>query len=300
MLVLFALMLTVMVAMAGLVLDGGSTFVQRRDQQNASDLAALAGANDLLVNGVESAAIATARRIATANGYTQGVNGATVAVTFVSAAGAGTRVTVTIDAPHRNGFASVMGFSTWPVSTTATALTGVPNTADAPAPFMFSYDVFNADGTPKYTTDTAFCTVNGDVPVGGLDCSWTDYHTLDNLNSAHVKDIIDGTVHLVKTIDFGTYIGQHNNGNHTTLFGYVQTYLAGHDVPAPIVDSNGYFMGWAMFHVTSAGGGSAKDITGYFISGFTNARLTIGACSPSPCSGSTSGGTGTYILQLVD
>jgi len=44
--VIFALGLVAMIAMVGLVLDGGSTFAQRRGQQNAADLAALAGAND--------------------------------------------------------------------------------------------------------------------------------------------------------------------------------------------------------------------------------------------------------------
>ena len=46
--VIFALALVAMIAMVGLVLDGGSTFAQRRGQQNAADLAALAGANDYL------------------------------------------------------------------------------------------------------------------------------------------------------------------------------------------------------------------------------------------------------------
>ena len=47
--VIFALGLVAMIAMVGLVLDGGSTFAQRRGQQNAADLAALAGANQYLL-----------------------------------------------------------------------------------------------------------------------------------------------------------------------------------------------------------------------------------------------------------
>jgi Flp pilus assembly protein TadG len=42
-LVLFALALTVLVAAAGLVVDGGLVFVNRRDAQNAADLGAMAG-----------------------------------------------------------------------------------------------------------------------------------------------------------------------------------------------------------------------------------------------------------------
>ena len=44
-LVLFALSAVVMIAMVGLVLDGGDTYAQRRDEQNGADLAAMAGAN---------------------------------------------------------------------------------------------------------------------------------------------------------------------------------------------------------------------------------------------------------------
>ena len=33
-----------------------------------------------------------------------------------------------------------------------------------------------------------------------------------NINSNIVKDIIGGTVVVNKTVEFGTYIGQHNQG----------------------------------------------------------------------------------------
>ena len=46
-LVLFTLALVAMIAMVGLVIDGGAAYAQRRAQQNAADLAALAGANAL-------------------------------------------------------------------------------------------------------------------------------------------------------------------------------------------------------------------------------------------------------------
>ena len=58
-LVVFALSLITLLGFAGLAVDGGSTFAQRRSQQTAADLAALAAANDYLVNG--SAALATTR-----------------------------------------------------------------------------------------------------------------------------------------------------------------------------------------------------------------------------------------------
>ena len=57
---------------------------------------------------------------------------------------------------------------------------------------------------------------------------------------------------MTKTLDYGEYIGQHNNGNHSTLYGDVNTYLSGAEMPVAIVDASGNFMGWATFHVNSA------------------------------------------------
>ena len=44
-LVLFTLAIVAIIGVLGLVLDGGSAFAQRRDEQNVSDLAAMAGAD---------------------------------------------------------------------------------------------------------------------------------------------------------------------------------------------------------------------------------------------------------------
>ena len=76
-------------------------------------------------------------------------------------------------------------------------------------------------------------------------------------------------------------------------------YLAGQDVPTPIVDHAGNFMGWGMFHIISATAAGSKYITGYFMPNHFNATLTIEDCVPSPCLG-TSGGYGSYVLKLVN
>ncbi len=65
-LVVFALSLITLLGFAGLALDGGSTFAQRRSQQTAADMAALAAANDYLVNGSASLAGPRAARPITA------------------------------------------------------------------------------------------------------------------------------------------------------------------------------------------------------------------------------------------
>jgi Flp pilus assembly protein TadG len=296
--VLFALGLVALIAMVGLVLDGSGTYAQRRSEQNSSDLAALAGANDYLLNNNAASAIARARTVASLNGFTDGVGGTTVNVTIDTSNGA--NVKVDIQSPHANGFASVVGMSAWTVATTATAVTGFPDTADGAAPIIFSIHAFGTDGTPlsQYSNPAhpfAFGDGNGDVPNDATDIAWTNYGT-GNVDTNEVRQIIQGNEIINKTLAFGEYIGQHNNGNHTALFSDVDQYLDGLDVPVPIVDDNGNFQGWATFHIVSADGGPSKTITGYFRSSFVSQRLTIDSCTAGSCPRFL----GSYVLKLTN
>ena len=202
---------------------------------------------------------------------------------------------MTVTAPHQNAMASLLGQPVWMVTTTATALAGFPDTAYGASPFIFPASAFGSDGTPVYQTPTDFGETNGDVPTSQLDFAWTNYGT-GNLNNPEVDDIITGNTTINKTLAFGEYIGQHNNGNHTTLYDDTDTYLSGLDVPAAIVDANGNFVGWSTFHVISATGGSAKHVRGYFMSSFESARLSITACSANDCPRYL----GSYILKLTN
>ncbi len=67
-------------------------------------------------------------------------------------------------------------------------------------------------------------------------------------------------------------------------------------MPVAVVDNNGNFMGWAMFHVTSASGGSNKHVRGYFLSSFTSARLRVTSCASNDCPRYL----GSYVLKLSD
>jgi hypothetical protein len=292
-LVLFTLALVALLGFGGLALDGGSTFVQRRIQQTAADLAALAAANEYLINGNTTTATDRGREVAAANGYTHGVGGTSVTVSIATTNGI--RVTVGVDATHRNSLVGAMGMPTWPVSTTAQALAGFPDTARGASPFIFSAAAFQTDGTPLYQTETAFGEGNGDVPNNQLDFAWTNYGT-GNVNTSEVSQIIQGSLIINKTLQFGEYIGQHNNGNHTALYGDVNTYLSGLDVPAAIVDASGNFVGWATFHVTSATGGSNKKVNGYFVSSFETSRMTISSCAANDCPRYL----GSYVLKLSE
>lgn len=293
--VIFALVLIfALIPMVGLVLDGGSAFAMRRTEQSAADLASLAGANDYLINRDSTSAIARARLVAGQNGFVHGAGGVTVDVSLTTTAGV--KVTVDISAPHRNNFAAVVGMPTWEVSTTATAqASDTPDTAYGAAPIIFNIDAFDSNGKAKgpYADPGApysFGEGNGDVPDSPGDIAWTNYAT-GNLNSNDTRNIIGGTLVINKTLAYGEYIGQHNNGNHTTLYDSngtcaakpsIQACYAGKDVVVPIVDDAGNFQGWATFHVVSASGGSSKTVTGYFISSFDNAQLgtncPIGGC----------------------
>ncbi len=302
--VLFALGLIAMVAMVGLVLDGGSTFAHRRDQQNATDLAAMAAANEFLLSGDKTAANLAGRNSAAANGFTHDVAaGVNVSITYPAAEN-DTHVVVEIDAPHRNNFVSVMGFTTWEVGTTATVEVGIPDTA-AGAPFIFNAGIFSDPGgipLPQYSNPNApftFGDGNGDVPHDPGDIAWTCYGTCGNVDSATVRSMVNGTspvsVSLNPTVDFNQYIGQHNNGNHATLFGDVNSLLIGQKLAVPVVDDFGFFQGWATFLVTGASQGN-KTLSGYFVSPFNQTDVLhvtgcTGAC-PKPRY------FGTYILRL--
>jgi Tfp pilus assembly protein PilX len=292
-LVVFVVSLMVLVAFAGLSVDAGGTFAQRRDQQTAVDLASLAAANDYLINGDESLAVARAKSVSAGNGFADGSNGVIVGVDIDTSNGV--EVTVDLLAPHTNTFLGAIGMPKWDVSTSSAALAGFPDSAMGAGPFIFSIGAFSNEGTPSYQTETDFGETNGDVPTSAIDFAWTNYGT-GNLNTSEVGDIISGATVIDRTLDYGQYIGQQNNGNHTSLYGDVNTYLSGLDMPVAVVDNNGNFMGWAMFHVTSAGGSSSKHVRGYFLSSFISARLRVTSCAANACPRYL----GSYVLKLSD
>ena len=320
-LMVFALAITAIIAMVGLVLDGSGAFAQRRFEQNAADLAALAGANAYMntsgsVAFRTAAATTAARASATRNGYTDGADGADLAVT-VRLESSGATVSVGLTDAHENSFARIVpGQEKWDVSVTASAWAGVIDTGVGAAPWTMHIDAFEADGSPKYDKDDPrrFGTECGDYPVNGLDLSWTDFNGADNVNSAEVKEIIDGGHVVTSTIGFEQYIGQHNNGCHTTLFGDVDASLSGKNVPVPIAgdcpggvpSAGGCFKGWAMFHVIGGSGGSDKWIEGYFLENFRTKPLTVGECTPELEAAGTCGTIVTtspfdnYVVVLTD
>jgi Flp pilus assembly protein TadG len=313
-LVIFVLAIIAIVGMVGLVIDGGAAYAQKRDQQNVSDLAALAGATAYLntsgtTTAKTAAADAAARAIATANGITHDpANGVTVIVTVSSATSAGATVKVDIGRPHQNYFAGVLGQPTWGVAVTATAQTSdEPNGAYGAMPLLFNEDAFDDDDAwcdeeaPGPPCDDQ---VYNEPPVGSEDVpqdatqfNWTIFCTANgnpcNANSDGVRDLINGegndtVVHL------GMDIGPLNAGSHTTLFDALEQWI-GYVFPVPIVDDEGVMVGFAYFRLTDVQGQSNKVVRGYFVSPVNVAELVVvnGVNGPTL-------DTGVYVIKLID
>ncbi len=111
-LVIFAVLLVVMVGLAGLVIDGGFSLSKRREAQNAADAGALAGAAILCQGGTESDSEAMAID------YAVNKNNAKSA----EADAVGETITVTTVIPHETFLMRILGTNV--VTTTAIASAG--------------------------------------------------------------------------------------------------------------------------------------------------------------------------------
>lgn len=290
----FAICLVAIVAMTGLVLDGGSTFVQRRDMQNVADSASMAGAYNYANNKDTAQAIAAAKAMAAANGFTDGADGVVVTVNVGPGPTGGTTVQVWVTKPHRNMFSGIVGMSQWDVSTTARTLTGRPNAVRGAMPIIFNQTAFTGNGTgPDHEQSyDEIKTGSNDIPKTSTEFNWTVYCNNCNADSNTVDGLIKqhGSISVVSLND---KISPLNAGSHATLFSSLSN-LVGKEFPVPIVDDAGKMVGWAMFHLTGSVGGSTKQIRGYFVSPINPANMEIVASG-----GDATGDFGSYIVQLV-
>jgi Flp pilus assembly protein TadG len=291
MLVIFSLCLVAIIAMTGLVIDGGMTYVQRREQQNVADAAALAGAYAYVNSTSQGDAAPAALAAAAANGFTHGTDGVTVTVS-TSMVGGAVNVTATVSKPHRNYFSGIVGFTTWPVTTTATAIGGMPNAAIGAMPVIFNKKTFpHAVGAANEMSFDEPGTSTQDVPQGSNQFNWTVYCTANgtgsgtgsgtgtggcNGDSNTVDDLIHNRGHST-TVKLDDAIGPLNAGAHATLFSDLSEVVGTEDneFPVAIVNDDGSMAGWAMFHLTGSVGGSTKQIRGYFVSPVNRGNLKI-------------------------
>lgn len=271
-LVIFSLALVAIVAMTGLVIDGGSAFVMRRDLQNAADSAAMSAGYVYANGGDLTAATVAARSTASANGYTHGTNGVSVNVTMANA-NPGRNFTVVIGGNHRNSFSGIVGMPTWPVSTTATARAGRPNGVIGALPIIFNQKAFNSNGSGNEVAYNEPDVGSEDVPLEANRFNWTEFCNECNADSNTVRDLIrafGGT----KTVSLQSHISPLNAGSHTTLFDAMADYV-GKEFAVPVVDDDGNMVGFAMFHLTGSVGGDTKQIRGFFVSPINPSNMVI-------------------------
>jgi Putative Flp pilus-assembly TadE/G-like len=123
-LAIFGLSLVTIVIVAALAFDTGMMLLEKRDQQNAADAAALAGAR-YLVAGAAQDPKAVARAIATENGFTSGVDSEVVDVFIPPSSGLFKNVPGYIEVKIRSTrpsiFGGVLGAVGWGVGVRAVA-----------------------------------------------------------------------------------------------------------------------------------------------------------------------------------
>jgi hypothetical protein len=293
-LVIFSLALVAIVAMTGLVLDGGDTFVQQRAMQSVSDASAMAAGYAYSLDNDTTAARTAALNTAFANGYVHGSGGVTVDVTWDAPGGAGRHFTVTITKPHANNFAGVVGMPKWNVTTTATIEAGWPNRVTGAMPVIFNKKAFtgNGAGNGHEVVYDEPASGSNDVPLTSTAFNWTVYCNECNADSDTVDNLIhQGGSNVSVTLD--DHISPLNAGAHTTLFSDLAV-LVGKEFIVPIVDDAGHMVGWAMFHLTGSVGGSSKQIRGWFVSPINPANMSISD------TGTAGGNFGSYSVKLTN
>jgi Flp pilus assembly protein TadG len=295
-LVIFTLALVSIVAMTGLVIDGGDTFVQRRDMQNVADAAAMAAGYSYGNTSNASTAQAAGLANAAANGYSN--SGPTAVTVQVTPKTNGSVVVATVSRPHRNWFAGILGMGSWQVSTTATVVTGEPNGVYGLMPIIVNeaaLDSYNfTNQPPTVVTFSEPPSGSGDIPQDQYTFNWTNYCTASgsscNADSTSVNQLItSGGVQV--QVSLSDNINPLNAGSHATLYSSLYADI-GTEFPIAIVDSSGALEGWAIFHLTGSVGGSTKQISGYFTPA-NNDQLTLNQDLPGPTLW-----TGAYVVKL--
>lgn len=173
---------------AGLVIDGGTAFLNRRDAQNSADVAAMAGAKqlaDYYLKKAPPSVYDTIAKSVKANGCSTGCTwtahyvGARSGEIFrdlgaVGAGGAppGGALGVKVDVTRRphTYFLGVVGQGTWTIDTTATAVTGRP--VRAPADELLPIAIWELS---EFKTGTLYALTNGKNAPGNFGwLSWSD------------------------------------------------------------------------------------------------------------------------------
>jgi hypothetical protein len=322
---LFAICLTALVAVAGLVVDIGGSWSQSRGQQKVADVAALAAAGSETNGGSRAQIIQAAYDSAAANGFL--ASEVTVNIPPVNGAYApgGSEsgplstndcstpakrpcwVEVIVNRAHANSFSRVVGLDSFGVTARGVAVGGVANAVkNGIAPIMFNYKSVKAHGgtqTIYCDPQPSKCSPNSSWPMDQTvpQFAWTTFCETGgncNVNSADAKNIIEGGNFQIE-VTLNMYLGPHNNGQKTAVCkNLLDQYPSGGDLPVAINDDNGNLIAFWIWHLDTANsdcnGSEGEQLSGWFVNDAT---------STLPLSINAGGGVATFgknIVKLVE
>lgn len=192
--VILALAMTVLMLMAGLAVDVGMAYNERRDLQNAADAAALAGAQQLCQGWDDATAISMAETMGTANGAEQVEATVTRTATELRVRAVARDIAETF-------FFRIVGISGVPVSASATAECSCAGGAGGFWPLAFDYPTYHNElgcgdrfmvlaGPPnkQFKLDSATWCSTEDNPMGPCDC--LRYELAHGLPQGILDDIV--------------------------------------------------------------------------------------------------------------
>jgi Flp pilus assembly protein TadG len=322
-LVLFALSLTGLLAISGLVVDIGGAWSQARTQQKVADVAALAGAT-AETNGATRAQIMQAAVLsAVANGFTAAEVQVNIPPTSGKYAPGGSAsgalstndcstpakypcwVEVAVARAHANTFSRIVGLDSFPVTVRGVSVGGIANmVTNGIAPLMFNYKALTLNGsTPALYCDPqpGKCEPNSSWPLVSGQFAWTTYCSEQadcNVSSDEAKQIIDGGNFQVSVTN-EMYLGPHNLGQKSSVCTeLLAQFPDGGDMPVAINDDDGNLVAFWIWHVDTANsdcnGSEGEQLTGWFVTDISESLpLSISA-------GGTAALFGEPIVRLVE
>jgi hypothetical protein len=270
--VIAALMLMALIGILALTIDGGLTYLQRRQAQNAADAAALAGARVMCMGGGNP--VTVAREYANRNGI-QDVN--TNVQVLASTTGTVNSVIVTTTIPYDTFFAGIIGIQDAEVGATAEAACYLPCSSGGVLPIAWSCkaptggsissdcDVVPQDADGCQWGDDQMYIIADDIPIGDeilcqdpaapdpslVDCDLDDDGTNDldvlsganrawldldggSSNADELKDWIDNPATVPPVRVHSWFSGA--TGTKDTVFSAIRTNYLNDDVVIPVFD----------------------------------------------------------------
>jgi Flp pilus assembly protein TadG len=179
--VYMALVLPVLIALAGLAIDGSNYFVQQRRMQTAADAAAVGGARILALGGTSTTVNGEVNSLATANGADS------VSWTLIEN-GRGVQVQTTHIFPTY--FAGILGYTSLTAHATASAHVFVPGSTDNLLPMATKCDDMSNDEDPAFTFGAVYTLWDNDMNAPG-NFGWVDW----NGGSVGTAELADNIAH---------------------------------------------------------------------------------------------------------